>query len=88
MDGIGKGSIVHGFARLRLVGTTPIDGMEECPKDDLPQPLPFPSCVRDFSRRSRGNAALDALDRVNFSLDKLRRELEQDSRNDDGPRAA
>lgn len=33
--------------------------MEECPTDDFPQPLPFPSCVRDLPRRAsgRGTAA-------------------------------
>ena len=79
---------MHGYARLRLVGNQPFEGMEECPNDDLPQPLPFPTCVRDFNRRSRGHAALDALDRVTFSLDTLRRELEQTASDNDGPRAA
>jgi len=57
-----------------------------------PQPLPFPSCVRDLHRRNRGHGALDALDRVSFSLERLRRELGQtgcDGHTDDtGPRAA
>ena len=83
---------MHGYARLRLVGNQPFDGMEECPNDDLPKPLPFPSCVRDLHRRNGGHAALAALDRVSFSLERVRRELGQtarDSRPDDtGPRAA
>ena len=37
---------------------------------------------------ARINAALDALDRVTFSLDTLRRELEQTASDNDGPRAA
>ena len=53
-------AIVHGFARLRLVGTTPIDGIEECPKDDFPKPLPFPTCVRNLPRGGHGHPALDA----------------------------
>jgi hypothetical protein len=61
--------------------------MEECPKDDLPQPLPFPTCVRNF-HRTRGAHALSALDRVSFSLEKLRRELEACDQDDNGPRAA
>ena len=68
---------MHGIARLRLVGTSPVggetvDGIEECHQDDLPQPLPFPTCVRSLPRRSRGNAAEAALDRVTLSFERLR----------------
>jgi len=89
--GTGKGSIVHGIARLRLVGTQPLDGIEECQQDDFPKPLPFPSCVRNLPRRASGHGAMEALDRVSYSLDRLRRELENDDRHggpDDTPRAA
>lgn len=82
---------MHGIARLRLVGTQPLDGMEECQQDDFPKPLPFPSCVRSLPRRSSGHGALEALDRVSYSLDRLRRELETNDRHDgpdDSPRAA
>lgn len=92
---------VHGFARLRLVGTSPIDGttvdgMEECRKDDFPQPLPFPTCVRTLPRSSAGNAAFAALDRMTLSFERLRAELESEKDrqdgsgpgNDHGPRAA
>jgi len=66
--------------------------MEECQQNDYPKPLPFPSCVRDLPRRAAGHAALEALDRVTYSLDQLRRDLGQgdgphDDRHD-GPRAA
>ena len=85
-------AIVHGFARLRLVGTKTIDGIEECPKDDFPKPLPFPTCVRDLPRGGRAHEALDAMDHVEFSLAKLRAALDavqQASGNDgNGPRAA
>lgn len=80
---------MHGFARLRLVGTSPIDGatvdgMEECRKDDFPQPLPFPTCVRTLPRHSTGNAALAALDRMTLSFDRLRAELESEQDRQDG----
>ena len=85
-------AIVHGFARLRLVGTTPIDGIEECPKDDFPKPLPFPTCVRNLPRGGHGHPALDAMDHVEFSLAKLRAALDAVGKaaGDDGngPRAA
>jgi len=82
---------MHGTARLRLVGTPPLDGMEECPNDDFPKPLPFPSCVRDLPRRASGHSkagqdALAALERMNFSFNALRAALEDDGA--DGPRAA
>jgi len=68
---------MHGIARLRLVGTSPVggetaDGIEECQQDDFPQPLPFPTCVRSLPRRSCGNAAEAALDRVTLSFERLR----------------
>ena len=72
--------------------------MEECPTDDFPQPLPFPSCVRDLPRRAsgRGSAAgrsaagqdaLDALDRMSLAFARLR-DAATDGRDGDGPRAA
>jgi hypothetical protein len=92
---------MHGIARLRLVGTSPVggetaDGIEECHQDDFPQPLPFPTCVRTLPRHSAGNAALAALDRMTLSFERLRAEFESGEdrhdgpgpRNDQGPRAA
>jgi len=95
---------MHGHARLRLVGTPPLDGMEECPTDDFPQPLPFPSCVRDLPRRASGRGAAagrgsaagrsaagqDALDALDrMSLAFARlRDAATDGRDGDGPRAA
>ena len=88
-NGIGKGSAVHGFARLRLVRANPIDGMEECHIDDCPQPLPFPTCVRALPRKGGGGyGAEQALDQVTLSLARLRAELERDDGPDDSPRAA
>jgi hypothetical protein len=82
---------MHGFARLRLVGTTPIDGVEECSMDDVPGPLPFPTCVRDLPIGSHGGCAaaqaILALDRVELSLVKLRAQMAAKAPGD-GPRAA
>lgn len=79
---------MHGFARLRLVGTAGIDGIEECRKDDVPGPLPFPTCVRSLPVRcGSATAALEALERVSLSFEKLRAEIERDD-DDDAPRAA
>lgn len=87
-NGTGKGSAVHGIARLRLVRANPFDGMEECPNDDCPQPLPFPSCVRSLPRKGSGCDAEEALKQVTLSLSRLRAELERDDGPDDSPRAA
>ncbi|MCE2882459.1 MAG: hypothetical protein LW636_08900 [Planctomycetaceae bacterium] len=80
---------MHGFARLRLVGTKPIDGIEECLTDDVPQPLPFPTCVRNLPS-PKGHSALDALEHLSFSFEKLKRDLDALATDglDDGPRAA
>ncbi len=82
---------MHGFGRFRLVGTAPVDGVEECGTDDLPEPLPFPTCVRDFPTGGRGACAgaraMEALTRVNFSIERLRDALES-SHDEEGPRAA
>lgn len=66
---------MHGFAGLRLVGTTPVkglgsdcleadrleaEGIEECQRDNGPTPLPFPTCVRDLPI-GRHRASEDAL---------------------------
>ena len=87
----GKGLTMHGFARLRLVGTLPVDGVEECSTDDVPGPLPFPTCVRELPIGSHGGCAaaqaILALDRVNLSIDRLREQLEA-AHGDEGPRAA
>ena len=87
----GKGFAMHGFARFRLVGTAPVDGVDECGTEDLPESLPFPTCVRDFPTGGRGACAgaraMDALTRVNFSIEKLRDALES-SQDEEGPRAA
>jgi hypothetical protein len=87
----GKGFTMHGFARLRLVGTLPIDGVEECSIDDVPGPLPFPTCVRELPIGSHGGCAaaqaILALDRVNLSIENLRAEYEA-SHGDEGPKAA
>lgn len=87
----GKGFTMHGFARLRLVGTLPVDGVEECSADEVPGPLPFPACVRELPIGSHGGCAaaqaILALDRVNLSIDKLRAQLEA-ARGDEGPKAA
>ncbi|MFM7051389.1 MAG: hypothetical protein ACKOYN_04540 [Planctomycetota bacterium] len=80
---------MHGFARLRLVGTKPIDGIEECQTDDVPQPIPFPTCVRNMPS-PRGGHALDALEQVVLSFSKLKQDLVAlaDDGDDDRPRAA
>lgn len=82
---------MHGFARLRLVGTAPLDGVEESITDDLPGPLLFPTCVRDLPVGSHGGCAaaqaILALERVDLSFDKLRARLEE-TRGGEGPRAA
>jgi len=83
--GTGKGSAVHGIARLRLVRANPFDGMEECPNDDCPQPLPFPSCVRTLPRKGSGYHAEQALEQVSLSLARLRLDLERNAGTDDGP---
>ena len=87
----GKGFTMHGFARLRLVGTAPIDGVDDCVADDVPGPLPFPTCVRDLPIGSHGGCAaaqaILALEQVDLSLDKLRAQLES-SHEEEGPRAA
>ena len=84
---------MHGFARLRLVGSSPIGDVEECSFDDAPKPLPFPTCFRDLpvgGRRRSSDDALAALDRVTLSFERLRRDLGNDDTNpgQDGPRAA
>lgn len=87
----GKGFTMHGFARLRLVGTAPIDGVDDCAADDLPGPLPFPTCIRELPVGSHGGCAaaqaILALEQVDLSLDKLRAQLEG-SHEEEGPRAA
>jgi hypothetical protein len=87
----GKGFAMHGYARLRLVGTLPVDGVEECSTDEFPGPLPFPTCVRELPIGSHGGCAaaqaILALDRVNLSIDKLRERL-QAAHGDEGPKAA
>lgn len=89
---------MQGFAGLRLVGTTPVkgldaivieaEGIEECQRDQGPSPLPFPSCVRDLpiGRNRAADDALAALERLSFSFEALRGALESDGGN--GPRAA
>jgi hypothetical protein len=83
---------MHGFARLRLVGSSPIVGVEECSFDDAPKPLPFPTCFRELpvgGRRRVTDDALAALDRVTLSFERLSRELRDDTQpGHDGPRAA
>ena len=82
---------MHGFARLRLVGTMPLDGApEECSTDDSPKPLPFPSCAGALKSGHATLDALDAMDTVSLSFEKLARALEDLGRADDGegPRAA
>jgi hypothetical protein len=79
---------MQGFAGLRLVGTSPIGGIEECSFDDAPRPLPFPTCVRDLPRGSRSHDALDALERASFCLEKVRLALATTNADHDGPRAA
>lgn len=82
---------MHGFARLRLVGTAPIDGVEDCATEDVPGPLPFPTCIRDLPIGSHGGCAASqailALERADLSLDKLRAEL-NGAHGEEGPRAA
>lgn len=80
--------LVHGYARLKLVGTPPIDGIEECPKDEYPKSLPFPTCVQTLPHRDRSLDPLMALDNACFSLAKLRAALDESCAHDDGPRAA
>jgi hypothetical protein len=66
----------------------PLDGAsEECITDDLPQPLPFPSCAGSLKT---GHAALEALEDVTFSFEKLAAALDALGRagDDEGPRAA
>ncbi|MEY3143751.1 MAG: hypothetical protein RLY21_2244 [Planctomycetota bacterium] len=87
----GKGFTMHGFARLRLVGTLPVDGIEECSADDVPGPLPFPTCVRELPIGGHGGCAaaqaILALDRVNLSIERLREQMDA-AHGDEGPRAA
>lgn len=89
---------MHGIARLRLVGTLPIEGIEECSVDDAPKSLPFPTCFRELpvgGRRRSSDDVLAALERVTISFERMRRELDdvsgdpsgQDGR-PQGPRAA
>lgn len=92
----GKGFVMHGFARLKLVGTAPIDGAEECAMDDVPGPLPFPTCVRDLPIGSHGGCAaaqaILALERVDLSFEHFRAHLESAAETPElggeGPRAA
>ncbi|MFM7260892.1 MAG: hypothetical protein ACKO3W_09855 [bacterium] len=83
---------MHGFARLRLVGSSPIGDVEECSFDDAPKPLPFPNCFRELpvgGRRRVTDDALAALDCVTLSFERLRRELDDNTHSGhDGPRAA
>lgn len=87
-------TVMHGIARLRLVGTPPIEGIEECSFDDAPKSLPFPTCFRELpvgGRRRSGEDVLAALERVTISFDRMRRELDDlsgDPSGHDGPRAA
>ena len=82
---------MHGYARLRLVGTAPIDGVDECAMDEVPGPLPFPTCFRELPVGGHGGCAaaqaIHALDCVNLSIDKLRAQLEA-AHEEEGPRAA
>jgi hypothetical protein len=87
---------MHGIARLRLVGSSSIDGVEECSFDDAPKPLPFPTCFRELpvgGRRRSTDDALAALDRMTLSFERLRRELDDHANpghggRPEGPRAA
>ena len=79
---------MHGFARLKLVGTPALDGLSESFVDDAPKSLPFPSCMRDLNRGSRDHGALDALERVTFNFEQLRNELATTHGSHEGPRAA
>jgi hypothetical protein len=82
---------MHGFARLKLVGTAPIDGVDRSEQDDVPSPLPFPTCMRELPIGTHGGCAaaqaILALDRVEMSLEKLRAKLALESR-EEGPHAA
>jgi hypothetical protein len=86
--------VMHGIARLRLVGTLPIEGIEECSVDDAPKSLPFPTCFRELpvgGRRRSSDDVLAALERVTISFERMRRELDDPSGQDgrpQGPRAA
>jgi len=87
-------NVMHGIARLRLVGTLPIEGIEECSVDDAPKSLPFPTCFRELpvgGRRRSSDDVLAALERVTISFERMRRELDDPSGQDgrpQGPRAA
>lgn len=86
--------VMHGIARLRLVGTPPIEGIEECSFDDAPKSLPFPTCFRELpvgGRRRSSDDVLAALERVTISFERMRKELDDPSGHDgrpEGPRAA
>ena len=80
---------MHGFAGLRLVGTTPVKRIDALTQEENPMPLPFPTCVRDLpigARRHTADDALDALEMMTFSFERLRAEL--NCNNNDEPRAA
>ncbi len=83
---------MHGFARLKLVGTNSTDGLADRCIDDAPTSLPFPSCMRDLpvhaGSASHCSDALEALDRVTFNFERLCKELSQDHGPYEGPRAA
>lgn len=87
-------TVMHGIARLRLVGTPPIESIEECSVDDAPKSLPFPTCFRELpvgGRRRSSDDVLAALERVTISFERMRRELDDpsgDPSGHDGPRAA
>lgn len=69
----------------------PLDGApEECSTDDSPKPLPFPSCAAALKSGHATLDALEAMDTVSLSFEKLARALEDLGRtnDDDGPRAA
>ncbi len=76
---------MHGSARLRLVGITGAQAAET-----LPQPLPFPVCIRDLPIHSRAASedALMAMEAVSRKMNDLARALgcTNPSGNDDGGR--
>ncbi len=81
---------MHGFAGLRLVGITPVKRINARTQEDNPMPLPFPTCVRDLpigAHRHAADDALDALEMMTFSFERLRADLNC-SNDDNKPRAA